>query len=164
MIRCRHRREHGFTLLELTIVVMVLALMAAVAVTAAGSQDEQQLELSEIHMRDALDRARALARSQRSPHAVVFDESGNRFALVDESGGIVTDPLTRRPDVVDFTLPGAPQRIEVVSADFGTAGTAAIFDAQGVPLTGGTLVLRRGGVTHTLSFEAATGQLILAGS
>ena len=154
----------GFTLLELLVVIALLALMAAVALPAAGAQDEQHLQLAGVRLGDALDRARALARSQRSPHAVVFDVDGDRFALVDASGGVVVDPLTRKPMLVDFTRPGEATRIDVVSADFGAAGRAALFDAQGVPLHGGTLVLRRGAVTHTLDFEAATGRLSLAGS
>lgn len=158
------RDRHGFTLLELLVVVVLLALMAAVALPAAGAQDEQHLQLIRVRIGDALDRARALARSQRSPHAVVFDTDGDRFALLDASGAVVVDPLTRKPTLVDFTRPGEPTRIEVVSADFGPAGRAAVFDAQGIPLHGGTLVLRRGAVTHTLAFEAATGRLTEVGS
>ena len=47
----------------------------------------------------------------------------------------------------------------VTAADFGTAGTAALFDSQGVPVTGGQLTLASRGRTRTLLLDAATGAI-----
>ena len=46
---------------------------------------------------------------------------------------------------------------DVVSADFGSAGVAFLIDPQGVPVTGGSVVLGRGDLRRTLLFDAATG-------
>jgi type II secretory pathway pseudopilin PulG len=152
-------RTGGFTLLELLVTAVLLVLVASVAMTAVGDRGEQDLDMGEIQVRDALGHARALARSARSPHAVVFDVARDRFAIIDETGSATADLLTRRDAVVDFARPNQPRTVEITSAEFGATGSAAIFDAQGVPLTGGTIVLQSGRHMRTLTLDAATGDL-----
>lgn len=159
MTRARH--QAGFTLVELIVVVFILGLLAAIAVPSAGGGYDARLDLVEIQVRDAFARASALARSTRSTHGVIFDTATDRFAVVDGTGTPVTDPLTRRGYIVDFVRPDQPQGIDVFSAAFGSNGSAAIFDGQGLPIDNGTLVLRCKTASRTLLLDKATGQLTL---
>jgi prepilin-type N-terminal cleavage/methylation domain-containing protein len=152
-------RERGFTLIELLVVMFILGLLAAVAVPATGSGYEHRLDLVEMQVRDALDRAANLARSTRTTHGVVFDLGGDRFAVVDGDGQAVTDPLTKRGYVVTFDRPDQPQGIDFSDADFGADGVAAIFDGQGLPTAGGTVQIRCKTASRTLSLSKATGQV-----
>jgi prepilin-type N-terminal cleavage/methylation domain-containing protein len=152
------RARSGFTLIELLVVLFILGLMAAVAVPATGSGYEHRLDMVEVQVRDAFDRASNLARSTRQTHGVVFDLTGDRFAVVDASGTAVTDPLTKRGYVVDFQRPDQPKGIDFADADFGVNRAAAIFDGQGLPVDGGTVEFRCKGATRTLSLDKATGQ------
>ena len=152
------RAARGFTLLELLVAVVVLALVGSLAGLAAPDRAEQSLDLAQVQIDDALARARSLARSQRLAFGVVFDPAGNRFALVDESGVPTIHPLTRGEYVVDFLRPGQPL-VDVVSADFGDAGAAALFDPQGTPLAGGVLEIAARQHSRTLVVDAGTGQL-----
>ena len=153
------RTAAGLTLLEVLMVVVILSIVAGMVGMTAGENGEQALELAEIQVRDAVERAQALALSSRSPHAVVFDTASDRFAVIDAIGQPAIDPLTKRSWIVDFVRPNQPKLVEIDSANFGPAGQAAIFDAQGVPLAGGTLTLRYANLTHTLVLDAATGWL-----
>jgi len=152
-------RETGFTLIELLVVLAIMGLMALIAMPASGAGYNQRLDLVEMQVSDALGRAQALARSTREPHGVVFDTLGERFAVVDGNGVAVTDPLTRSSYIVDFDRPDQPHGIDVTSASFGANGVAAIFDGQGLPVNGGTVVVRCHGSSRTLTLDQATGQV-----
>lgn len=161
MIR-RHRGrapDAGVTLVELLLVVLILGLIGSMSALSAPATATHHLELVETQVRDAVDQARALARSQRLAHGVVFDTVAERFAVVDESGTPAVHPLTKGPYEVTFGGPGQLSGIDVASVDFGSAGTAALFDGQGDPLVGGTIVLRKQGAAITLALDAATGEL-----
>jgi prepilin-type N-terminal cleavage/methylation domain-containing protein len=153
------RASAGFTVVELLVVIVIMALMALVAMPASGSGYDQRLDLVEMQITDAIGRAEALARSTRVPHGVVFDTQGERFAVVDASGSAVTDPLTRSDYIVDFQRPDQPNGIDVWSATFGTNGAAAVFDGQGLPVKGGTIVVKCHGATRTLTVDQATGHV-----
>jgi prepilin-type N-terminal cleavage/methylation domain-containing protein len=151
------RRAAGFTIIELLVVVVIMAMMALVAMPASGSGYDQRLDLVEMQITDALGRAEALARSTRVPHGVVFDPSGERFAVVDASGSAVNDPLTKSRYIVDFLRPDQPSGIDIFSASFGSNGVAAVFDGQGLPVKGGSVVFKCHGSTRTLTLDQATG-------
>jgi hypothetical protein len=123
----------------------------------AGSA--RALDMAEIQLRDAMQRAQALAMSNRSPYAVVFGVATDRFAVVNENGQVVAGPLTKLPWIVDFTRPNQPKRVEIERVHSGVAGVAAIFDSQGVPLVGGSLTLRHMELRQALVMDAATGRL-----
>jgi prepilin-type N-terminal cleavage/methylation domain-containing protein len=149
----------GFTLIELLVVMFILGLLAAVAVPASGSGYEHRLDLAEMQVRDALDRAASLARSTRQTHGVVFDLAGDRFAVVDKAGAAVTDPLTKGAYIVDFLRPDQPRGIDISDADFGPNGVAAIFNGQGLPVDGGSVEIRCQSATRMLTLDKATGQI-----
>ena len=149
----------GYTLVELLVTVIVLAILSSIAGLAAGVSGAQHLDMAELQLRDALGWAQSQARSNRAPVAVVFDPDHDRFALVDAAGVMLPDPLTRDVYLVSFHRPNQPQLVDLVAAGFGAAGQAVIFDAQGVPMTGGTVTLTARGTTRVLTVDPATGAI-----
>jgi len=146
-------------MLELLVIVGIMGLMVGMMTVTSTQNETIALDQAALKLQDACTRAQGLARSGRAPVGVVFDLEGNRFAIVTEDGTPARDPLTRTDAIVNLSAPNKAERVTLTAADFGAAGTSALFDAQGVPVTGGTLTISRGGQTRTLTLNAATGEL-----
>jgi prepilin-type N-terminal cleavage/methylation domain-containing protein len=151
------RKTRGFTVVELMLVVVIMGIMASTAAILSEDSGQYRAELAETQLRDAIDYAKALAHSTRRAHGVVFDVATERLAVVDEDGALAQDPLRKAGYIVDFLAPGQPRNIDLQSASFGAAGNVAIFDPQGIPFSGGTLVVRCHTATLTLTLDASTG-------
>ncbi len=153
-------RERGFTLTELLVTVLVLAVLTAVAgVPAAADGDAAALDLAQVQLEDAFRVAQTMSFSLGEPIGVVFDTEVERFAVVRQDGSPVADPLTHGDYLVEFRSPEQPKRVDIVSADFGTTLTAGVFDGSGVPVEGGTVTLLQNGLARTLVLDPATGRL-----
>jgi prepilin-type N-terminal cleavage/methylation domain-containing protein len=154
------RRLRGFTMVELLVVVVIMGIMATV-VLIPGTADSgaADLDLAEVEVRDAFATAQTMAYSLGEPCGVVFDVTNERFAVVTQDGQPVQDPLTHGKYEIDFRHIEQPRGVGIHSANFGTTKTAGILDAQGVPVTGGSVVLAKGELTRTLTLDPATGKL-----
>ena len=153
-------RQRGFTLVELLVVAMIMAILAAVA-TIPSSVDSAaaDLDLAELQVQDAFAMAQTMSYSLGVPHGVVFDPDTERFAVVAQDGEAVQDPLTHGKYEIDFRHIEQPRGVSIYAVDFGDTGVAGIMDGQGVPVVGGSVVLAKGDVTRTLVLDPATGKL-----
>ena len=149
--------RNGFTLIELLVVIVVLGILGATAALSADGTRDRELDVAEMQIRDAVARAALVARSSRQTAGVVFNLTSSRLAVVDETGTAVLDPLTKGPWIVSLDRLDQPGSLVIVSAEFGATGQAIVFDPQGTPLAGGSLSLRSGHSTRTLSVDGMTG-------
>ncbi|MGQ0552669.1 MAG: pilus assembly FimT family protein [Planctomycetota bacterium] len=149
----------GITLIELLIVMAIMGLLAAVALPMVGDQRAFRLRLVEVQVETAMNHARSLASANAATHGVVFDLTANAFAVVDQAGQPVTDPLTRQGYVVTFDRPDQPKGIDFTGASFGSTGRAAIFGPDGLPEAGGTITVNCLGSVMTITLDQATGKV-----
>ena len=139
--------RHAFTLIELIIVMLIVAIMAATA-APKYSQSLTNFRLKAIAQRVAADirQARRLAQTNSAPQAIVFDVATNSYSLV----GITS--LDRRNQAYRFYLASTEYECVLVSANFN--GTATLsFDVYGRPLNAGSLVVSCGDASQTLTVD-----------
>jgi prepilin-type N-terminal cleavage/methylation domain-containing protein len=83
----RARRRHGFTLLELMMVIVIASLTLAIAVKGlAAAQNRIRVDRAAAVLSDDIQSAFALVGRDRKPVRVVYDAPHVRFLLTDRSG------------------------------------------------------------------------------
>lgn len=142
----------GVTLPELMTVVAVIGIFAAIAVPRyAESLARYRADSAARRVAADLEYARTAARSSSASRSVVFNTGAHSYSI-----GSVT-ALFRRPGAYQVVLTEEPYRSTLVSADFGGDATV-VFNGFGVPDTAGTVVVRCGTTTKTITMEALTGK------
>ncbi len=149
------RHPRGFTLVELLVVVAVLVLLAGIVLPTATVGDDRRLDTAQLAIQDALDHARSRAYHEGVPYGVRFNTSGQWFAVVNEVGVPVDDPLSHSDYLVRMKDPGQPQGVTLTYAQFGIRPLAA-FDEKGVLQQGGQIRLTCGSSERWLALNTAS--------
>ncbi|MCX5645067.1 MAG: GspH/FimT family protein [Phycisphaerae bacterium] len=168
--------RHGFTMIELLIVVAILAIAAAIVVPMASSAGSMQLRAAVNMVAADLEYAKSMSISRGQRYAVVFDKTAAgiyyQYRVVDQGGNNVPHPITKRPEyVVTFQGDGRLAQVEIASVDFAPFdGTDKVgFDLLGSPFNGngdslnsGVITLRAGDITRTVNVEPVTGYITVS--
>jgi prepilin-type N-terminal cleavage/methylation domain-containing protein len=141
----------AFTLLELVMVIVIMALMATLAAPRyANSLNRYRVEVAARRVAMDLSYAQARARATCSTRSISFDKSTSTYTLIAESD--LNKPGSNY--IIDLTQP--PYRTTIVSVTFGGGGTLS-FNGFGVPNTAGTVRIRCGNQTRNINVDAVTG-------
>lgn len=158
-VRRAVRRASGFTILELLVVVFVLSILAAVAMPAATVNSEKKLDILQMQVQDAIDHAQSLAYHTGAKYAVMFDVPNQLFAVVNEVGVPVEDPLTRGMYIIFLNRPDQPSGIRLEYAKFETRPLAPFTD-KGVLMKSGEVRLSADGIVRKLTMNTATAKFL----
>ena len=153
------RRTSGHTVLELLVVLVVLAVLAAIVIPSATVGDERKLDTVQLAMQDAIDHAQSLAYHQGVAYGVRFSIPGQWFAVVNENGVPMSDPLSHGDYLIRLAGPNIPTDVHIDYANFGIRPLAA-FNIKGVLIESGEIHLRAGQTQRVLVCETATAKLM----
>ncbi|MBI4580991.1 MAG: GspH/FimT family protein [Planctomycetes bacterium] len=156
------RRTAGFSLPELLVVIVVLAVMATVGISRyAGSVVHHELHAAARRVQADLELARQRAIATGAGQTVQFTAGTGRYSLLG-----VAD-INRPGSTYAIDLAGSPYQVTIASANFDGAGASQItFDAYGKPVFAQVLaanvipsvVLTAGGRTVTVALDPSSGK------
>lgn len=164
-------RERAYTLAEMIVVVLVLAIAAAIVIGSIGTtKDAQAISAARVLASD-VELARNLAVTTQVPHTVLFSSDRQSYKVVANytGGGYALATAVEHPvrgnerfEVRLASLNGMGS-VVVETVNFG--GQAYVtFDAEGEPSDGGSVTLQSGRTGMVVSVEALTGAVSVARS
>lgn len=150
----RKNMYYGFTLVEVIIVVMILAIISLVSVPMLSNAESFQVKSAANMIASDLEYARSMAITTGQSHSVVFDISNESYEIQDSGGSVIAHPVKIGSNyAVDFTSDSRLDRVDIVSA------STATFNYIGAPVSGGTISLTAGNSSMAISIEAVTGYI-----
>jgi len=132
----RQQRSSGFTLTELAMVVVVVALLSGMAATSVSGIASARQNIAAVRIRTALVHAQEWSMGSHNKTWVAFDTGGDLVSVFVENPAnpgkanrlALSDPLTRSAMTVQLGSDG----VGIDTAAFG--GTSEVqFDASGNP-------------------------------
>jgi len=167
-----NRRQYGFTLVELSLVVVILAIMAAAVIPSLMSADSGKLHVAAQEVADAIRFARSEAMRLREPRGFQVSILNKQARVFRPDTGAV--PWTPVYDIyhpvskklydirLDEQLFAAADSVATVKEYRGACNTEpdAYFDANGIPrcLDPQTVLLER----YDITLKVGTHQLVVS--
>ncbi len=144
----------AFSLIELIVVVVVTAILAAIAVPRFGnSMAIHRVDTAAQRIAADLTLAQRRARMTSASQRVVFKPADDTYELI----GV--NHMDHVDQAYVVSLAAAPYRVEIVSADFG-GDSEVNFDGYGAPDSGGTVIIRVGDFLRQIDLDADTGKAV----
>jgi prepilin-type N-terminal cleavage/methylation domain-containing protein len=161
-------RYTGFTLIEVLVVVMILAIIGAVTIPMMSSNDDAECQAGARALISDLELAQSAALARQASVALVFSDDCQSYKVVladgqslDDYGSLLALPHPLEPTKAyevhlsaDMQLPS----LQVGAASFGGA-CYVVFNSFASPDSGGSVILTSGDATLTVSVESITGRV-----
>ena len=164
-------KRQGFTLVEIIIVVVILAIASLMAIPMVSNAADMQVRSAANRIAADLDYAKGMAITHQQSYSVVFNPSGESYQIQDESGTVIEHPVNPGNFVVNFSTDRNLSRVDIVDADFDVDISNAItFDYLGSPYHGigtstplnvGQIELNADNFTLYVKIEPVTGYITI---
>ena len=149
-------RNKGFSLLEMSLVLLLLTLLTAMAVPRyASSANNYKVSLAARKVAADLGRARADAWSRGVHRTVTFNTAALQYTLTS-----VADMNNSTVANTVVSLNSSPYSLSQLAASFG-GQSSVIFDGYGMPNSGGTVTVTSGTLSQTVTVNGTTGNITI---
>jgi prepilin-type N-terminal cleavage/methylation domain-containing protein len=163
-----YKQKIGFTLVEILVVVVILAIAAAMAVPmfsgAAGFQTQSAANMIAAD----LEYAKSMAISRQQQYGIMFDPDADSYQVVDCNEAVIQNPVKAGFQyIVNFHGDSRTSSVDLTVANF-NGGSKIFFNYLGspcitkdgaTPLDSGTITVQGGGTTMTITVEPVTGYI-----
>ncbi len=147
----------GFTLVELMVVIVIMAILAATVIPmAVGTSSTKAKSAARLVMAD-LEYAQNLAITGQDDITVTFDTVGNSYTVSNASGPL-NHPITKKSYTVDFDTARGLAGVSLSVASFG-GNPAVTFSALGAPAADGSVSLAAGASGYQVTVAPVTGRV-----
>jgi len=135
--------HNGFTLIEILIVAVIIAIAAMIAIPMMTSAGSMQIRSAANMIAADLEYAKSMAISRQKIYAVVFNESTESYQIED-TNGLIHHPVKKGfPYVVNFSNDSRLDKVGIADVDFDSDSRHTItFDYLGSPTAGQELRIR----------------------
>jgi len=152
----------GFTLIEIIIVVVILAIAAMTAIPLMSSGGSVQIRSGANMIAADLEYARSMAISRGQNYSVVFDKDTDSYRIEDQYNNIIPHPVKKGFNyVINFQNDSRLNKVDITNVNF-NATQRVQFDCLGSPDNGGTISLNANGPTATITVEPVTGYISIS--
>ena len=152
----KNREAPAFTLVELFVVVVILAISAAVVIPSMNSSSLQAVSAARMIAAD-LQYAQNMAITTQAPVTVTFDAAGNSYSLSNASGALI-HPMNKNAYSIDFGSQSGFGQLNIVYVSFG-AGSSVTFDELGAPDNPGNVTVQAGETVYMIDVAGTTGRV-----
>lgn len=139
--QARGTARAGFTIVELSIALLAIAVMASLAIPAWFDRGEVTLDNASRLLAQDLREAQNRAAFHRQPYAVEFFEDGGGYRVVDAEGRPVPAPIGDGPFERRYSRDATFRGVVLPRVEFGDDRTLR-FDHRGFAEEGGAALLR----------------------
>lgn len=163
--RCLRARRFGFTLVEIIMVAVIIAIAAVLVLPFATSGADMQLRSAANMIASDLEYAKSMAISRGKYYWVVFDSAAESYQIED-ANGVIAHPVKKGFSyVISFANDSRLDSVDISSVNFDSTNTVK-FDYIGSPWNGndpsgplnsGAVILQAGSGLMTINVEPVTG-------
>jgi prepilin-type N-terminal cleavage/methylation domain-containing protein len=141
----------AFSLVELTMVLAIIGIAAAIAAPRWGQAlGRYRCDAAARRLVTDLAMAQTLARSTSAPQTIIFNFTAENFRI----SGMTYFETATGAYTVHFSQP--PYLADLSSTDY-VSGTPVTYNGFGVLSAGGAVVISSGGFSRTVTIEAGSG-------
>lgn len=149
--------ERGFTLIEIVMVLLLIAILAVVVIPRLGTYTGMQLEVAAKKVASDIRYAQSLAMANRTAQwqRITFDADTDSYRIYSKTGS-VKDPVTQEPAFAVRFNQGEYQGVDVQNT-FSTT----FYYPFGNPSEGGVVRLKRDLAFKNISVMPVTGKVVI---
>lgn len=155
-MKMQKSNKQAFTLIEILVVLVILAIAAFIAIPMMSSAADIQVCAAADMIAADLEYTKSMAVSRQKAYKIVFDTVGESYRIEDESGVIMHPVNLGKIYEMNFKTDSRVSDVDISAVNFAGAGQVE-FNYLGAPSSAGSITVVAGGKTIIVSVEAATG-------